>query len=122
MASICEAFLEWSQKNQSPRTYKFYLDFLNQFCRFHRGLKVADLKPFHITRWLDSHARPEEDGVRRADGKVLLLRNGYWGDTTRFHAIRTVQRAFAWASGDEGYLAHNPIARYRKPRQSAGRR
>jgi integrase len=51
------------------------------------------LKPFHVTRWLDSH--PAWKGTR-------------WG------AVTAVKRAFNW-SADEGLIAANPVKKVKKP-------
>jgi len=51
------------------------------------------LKPFHVSRWLDSH--PDWQGCR-------------WG------AITAVKRAFNWAD-DEGLIAASPIKKVKKP-------
>ena len=30
---VCDAFLEWTQKNRAPRTYKWYVERLQSFCQ-----------------------------------------------------------------------------------------
>src|SRR5262249_24056738 len=59
-------------------------------------LRVSELKPFHVTKWLDSHSG--------------------W-KTARRGAIVGVKRAFNWAVAEE-LLAENqnPVKRIRKPR------
>ena len=49
----------------------------------HGGLRALDVKPFHVTRWLDRHPG--------------------WGDGSRRCAITAVKRAFNWAVS-EGLL------------------
>jgi integrase len=97
VAGLFEKFLEWSEKNQAPRTYEWYrihiqgfIDHLGQACR----IEADALRPYHIQEWLDAH--PD------------------WGSTYRHGAIRSVQRPFNWAI-DLGYLEHSPIRRLKKP-------
>jgi integrase/recombinase XerD len=94
VAAICEAFLDWSARHNALRTYEFYKMFLQDFCTEHCPLRVAGLKPFHVTRWIDGHYR--------------------WNATTRRQAITSLKRALNWAV-DEGYISANPIRRVKKP-------
>src|SRR5205823_2345455 len=93
-ASVCDLFLEHSQKHHEPETYRWYQSFLQDFCEHHGKLAVADLKPFHVNRWLDAH-----------DG---------WGPGGRRHAVICVKRAFSWAA-DEGLIPDSPIRKVKKP-------
>ncbi len=92
-------FLEWVEKQKTPATYAWRSNYLQSFVKFlngtYRGLRVADFKPFHVTRWLDQQSK--------------------WGVSSRRAAIATVKRAFNWAV-EEGYLDHSPIASLRKPK------
>jgi len=54
-----------------------------------KGLRVADLAPHHVNKWLKSHKT--------------------WSDGTRNGACRAVQRAFRW-SNQMGYIKVNPLA------------
>lgn len=54
-----------------------------------RGLRVNDLAPLHVNRWLKSH--------------------NTWSDGTKNGACRAVQRAFRWAN-QMGYIKVNPVA------------
>lgn len=94
VASLCEAFLDWSSRENSPPTYEFYRGFLQKFVDLHGTVRVRDLKPYHVTRWFQQHAG--------------------WGQTTRRCALTAVKRAFNWAV-NEGYLAANPLRSVEKP-------
>jgi integrase len=59
-------------------------------------LLAQDLKPLHVSRWLDSH--PGWKGSRRC-------------------AVIAIKRAFNWAEG-EGLLAVNPLRKVKKPPQT----
>jgi hypothetical protein len=87
-ASMLEAFLDWSHRNNEASTYDSYRFFLQGFCDLHGAVPVRDLKPYHVTRWLAGHAG--------------------WGQSTRRAAITAVKRALNWAA-DEGLLPANPL-------------
>jgi integrase len=55
--------------------------------------RAADLKPFHVTHWLDSH--PDWNGGRR-------------------NAVTALKRAFNWAD-TQGILTPNPLRTVEKP-------
>lgn len=93
VATVCDLFLEWSAKHNEPETYQWRKRFLQDFCDDYGTVKVTEVKPFHLTRWLDRHA---------------------WNSTSRRSAIACVKRAFNWAV-DEGMIAGNPFRKVRKP-------
>jgi integrase len=93
-AALFEAFLDWSSRHNEAVTYDFYRSYLQTFCDLHGAVLVKDLKPFHVTRWLDAHPA--------------------WGQSTRRCAITAVKRALNWAA-DEGLLAANPLKKVQKP-------
>jgi len=90
---IVSQFLSWTEGHRSPLTYDWYCQFLVGFTDLYGQLKVSDLKPYHVTRWLDQR--------------------GYKG-TTANKAVSTVARAFNW-SVDEGVLPKNPLPRLKRP-------
>jgi integrase len=94
VVQLFDAFLEWCKNNRSERTYEFYLDPLKKFSVFIGGLKVGDLKPYHVTQWIDTLST---DGVR-------------------FSGVRSIKRAFNWGL-DEGYIEKSPVARIKRPPQ-----
>ena len=92
---VLAAFAEWAEKHTKPATYEWYRRFLKSFGQsIPPDLRVIDLKPFHVTQWLDD--------------------NSQWGDSGRRGAITSLKRAFQWAV-DEGYLDRSPVASIRKP-------
>ena len=58
-ASVVELlakFADWSQRHKSPSTYIWYRHFLQSFLRsVPADLDVGELKPYHVTHWLDSN-------------------------------------------------------------------
>ena len=77
------------------RTYWGYRSYLQDFCKLFGALPGKDLKPLHVTRWLDSHS-------------------GWKG--SRRNAVVAIKRAFNWAEA-EGVLQPNPIKAVKKPPQ-----
>ncbi len=97
VASVCDAFLQWSQRHQSPETYRGYSFYAQSFSEACGYLPVAELRPHHLTKWMDS--KP-------------------WGPTSQFNAVRTAQRVFNWAV-KEKLLSQNPIKGMERPRQQS---
>jgi len=95
VCSVCDLFLDFSQKYHKPDTYRGYKDFLQDFCLMYGTLLAGDLKPLHVSRWLDAH-------------------KGWKG--SRRNAVVAVKRAFNWADA-EGVLQPNPIKTVKKPAQ-----
>jgi integrase len=95
LIAVCERFLLWSQANQAPKTHRWYQDFLVDFLREAPIAYVADLKPIHVTEWVDS-------------------RQNTWGDAARRGAITAVKRALNWAV-EQGILEANPVASLSRP-------
>jgi integrase len=93
-SALLEAFLDWSQRHNEASTYDLYRVFLQSFCDLHGAVPVRDLKPYHVTRWLDGHPG--------------------WGPSTRRGAVTAVKRALNWAA-DEGLIPANPLKQVKKP-------
>jgi hypothetical protein len=94
--ALVDQFLVWIQQNRAPATYDWYLNHCQSFIKHvgHR-LKVSDVKPFHITQWLEkSHKKS--------------------GNTYKNGACRAVARAFNWAK-KQGLIAASPIAEMERP-------
>lgn len=100
VASILDTFLVWCRDNRAKRTFEVYRDFCQDFLDFlGKEVIVAELKPYHVTQWLERHPG--------------------WSDSTKHLAIRSIQRPLNWAVR-QGYLDRNPIANVEKP--TPGRR
>jgi hypothetical protein len=89
LAVVFDTFLEWVLENRSPDTFEWYRSRLQQFIKRHPDLRVSDLKPFHVQRWVDSYV-------------------GH-SPTTKRNNIRSVKRCLHWAA-QQGYVTHSPIA------------
>lgn len=95
VASICDAFLQWSERNQASETYRGYFFYVQSFCEAAGYLPVRDLRPFHVTRWIE--------------GKPS------WGRTTQYNAVRSAVRVLNWAV-KQGLLDNNPLKGMERPR------
>jgi integrase len=93
---VFDTFLEWCQKNRSPRTYEWSRNHIQNFLDSlaEKRLLVSDLKPFHVQQWVDS--------------------KDTWGANHTRGAITAVQRAFSWAE-KIGHIAKSPIRFIEKP-------
>jgi integrase len=93
---IVDIFLEWASKNKAVRTYQAYRDRLQVFVNsIPADIRVADLKPYHITRVMDDHSER-------------------WSNNTKNNFATDVQRAFNWAV-EEGLIDRSPFVKVRKP-------
>lgn len=91
---ICDLFLQWSELHSKPTTFAWHKNYIASFCS-HQGtgrVRVTDLKPYHVTRWLDAH--PRWTGARRS-------------------AVECVKRVFSWAE-TEGLISQNPLRKVKK--------
>ena len=93
VCQVFDLFLDFSHKHHEPATYLSYCAFLQDFSELFGTILGQDLKPLHVTRWLDAH--PGWKGSRR-------------------NAVIAVKRAFNWADA-EGLLQPNPIKAVKKP-------
>lgn len=99
VATLLDAFLDWTNRHKAPRTYAWYRENLQRFLDgIPRGLTVAELKPFHLTRALD--------------------RFPHWSNNTKHDFIGAVKRAFNWAAEEE-LIDRSPLARVKKPAREA---
>ena len=94
VATVCDLFLAFSKNHHEQCTFDWYELYLQDFCEQYGRLTIADLKPFHVNRWVDAHAA--------------------WGQGSRRAAIGCVKRVFSWAD-DQGIIDGSPIRRVKKP-------
>ncbi|HEX3150236.1 MAG TPA: site-specific integrase [Gemmataceae bacterium] len=93
VAYLCDRFLDVNKPQVAEATFAQYKHFLQRFCDLHGSRLAAEVRPFHVTHWLD--ANPTWKG-------------------SRWHAVTAVKRAFNWGV-TEGYLDTNPIKAVKKP-------
>jgi integrase len=94
IADVIEAFPAWTKIHRSEETNRNYIWFGQQFAEHSGYMLVAELKPIHVTRWVDAKG---------------------WNQTTQRNARRSIHRAFSWAC-EEGILARNPLQGMKCPR------
>lgn len=93
---LLDAFLDWTHNNQAESTFVWYRDFLQSFAEsVGSRLRVAELRPYHVTQWVDTKYAGTSDNYRHG-------------------AIRSVQRAFNWAA-KQGVIDRSPVASVEKP-------
>ncbi len=81
VSQIVHRFLEWSRGEHTPGTHGWYKLYLDQFVgSIPKALKISELIPDHVTRWVDK-TYPKAD----------------CSPSTRHGACRTVVRAINWA-------------------------
>lgn len=95
--AIFDEFLEWTSRNREHRTFEYYEQRLSEFARTIPTLRVRDLKPFHVQKWID---KKRSNGHKRG-------------------CVIAVNRALNWAA-KQGLIERNPISGMEKP--APGRR
>jgi integrase len=96
---LLDLFVKASRDKVEPITHEGYVRRLQSFIDVYGASKAADVRPFHVQRWLDLHPA--------------------WNDSTRFGYVTAVKRAFNWAA-KQGHLDKSPIADMDRP--TMGRR
>ena len=84
---MIEAFLAWSKIHRSDETNRNYIWYGEKFAEAAGYLLVAELKPIHVTRFVDKHG---------------------WTETTERNARRSVYRAFSWAQEEGDHRRESP--------------
>jgi integrase len=97
VAKVCDLFLQHAKRHNDARTFNWYSSYLQDFCKGYGRLKAVELRPFHVSQWLDSHDA--------------------W-KASRRHAVIAVKRAFNFADR-EGILSPSPIRGVCKPASTA---
>lgn len=96
---VLDAYLDWCQKHRAARTYDWNRENIQRFASsLPDGLKVTDLRPYHLTRAMDAYT--------------------HWANNTKHDFIAAVKRAFSWAE-QEGLIEKNPLAHVKKPAREA---
>ena len=97
VAEVYDKFLSWCRQHREPLTYKGFHEFIQSLLDHLKDdalLPATELRPFHISEWVDKHPQ--------------------WGPTRRRNAIIHTQRPFNWAY-KLGYIRDNPIRHVEKP-------
>lgn len=91
---LVDLFLEHVKRHKKASTYGWYQVHLQSFSDHAGGAVVANVKPHHVSGWIDAHPR--------------------WGASTRRGAITAIKRCWAWAL-EEGRLDTNPLVSIKRP-------
>lgn len=84
-------FLDHVQATAAPATYSWYKLYLKAFGAHAGRITVDQLRPHHLTRWLDAEYQPPK---------------------SRHHPARAVKAALRWAE-EEGLVDRSPLGRVR---------
>jgi len=100
VAAVVEAFLahaagQVARGELKQTTLDSYGHFLARFCNAHKGLQIRSLRPYHVTRWLDSQVG--------------------WGSSSRRGAIIALKRVMNWATV-ERIIGINPLHGLQRPK------
>src|ERR1700677_5085965 len=90
---VSDMFLNHAEKHNDHDTYIWYKKYLQSFNDLFGKVGALDVKPIHVTRWLDSH--PGWKGSRRC-------------------AVIALKRAYNFCE-EQGLIPTNPVKRVRKP-------
>jgi integrase len=94
VAELADDWLEHKHKLVRPPTFKNYRHYCRLLAKAVGRVKAADLRPYNVTRWIDS----QKD----------------WNQSTRHEAITIVKMPFAWGYA-QGILDRNVLASLRAP-------
>ncbi|MDR3635702.1 MAG: tyrosine-type recombinase/integrase [Isosphaeraceae bacterium] len=92
---VAGLFLKHAKANLKPKTHRWYAMFLDRFTATIGHMDANEIKPMHITDFLDD--------------------NPQWNPTSRRGAITSIKRAWNWAH-EEGRITLNQIAKVKRPR------
>ena len=102
VADLTESFLRHSRLNLAADTHRINRYYGQLFAERHGAVTANDIKPFHISAWIDHMRSPE-----RVAAKPIYRP---WGETTIFNAKKLVARIFSWSVA-EGVIPANPLAK-----------
>ena len=71
VVELIDEFLESVRQNQSAGTFEWYRFQLQRFAERYPDLEVADLKPFHVQRWIDS-LKNVNSGTKRNHARSII--------------------------------------------------
>jgi integrase len=96
VAELFDKFLDWCLKERAEQTYAGHQRRIQLFLDESGAgnLPATDLRPFHVTEWVDKHPT--------------------WGNTSRRGAIGSIQRSYNFAE-ELGYIDTNPVKKIKKP-------
>jgi integrase len=94
IVGVLEEFLTWSEKNQAHGTHYSHKLYLQDFLDHLEIAFVRELKPLHLSKWVDGHKG--------------------WGSASKRGAITSVKRAFNWAA-EQGFIEKNPVSVVKRP-------
>jgi len=131
-ADLVESFLGWSRQHLSADTHRVNRYYGQLFAEHCGTVPAREIKPFHVTKWINTMMDParveREKARRKAELEAGTVEARYqgrepkvWGQSTAHNARVTAFRVFSWAK-DEGVLAENPLAGMKRPKPAPRQR
>ncbi len=93
LATIADLFLDYAKRHLAKESYTLARYYLESFCNANQCALAKDIKPIHVTRWLDDHST--------------------WKGS-RHHAVRAIKRVYSYAE-EQGVLEINPLRKLKVP-------
>ena len=93
---LIDLFLDWCQSRVASETWVGYQRKLQSFILMYGKSRALDIRPMHVSRWLDSHD---------------------WNDTTKCGYVTAVKRSYSWAR-KQGHIELDPVIDSEKPSPS----
>lgn len=113
VADLVTRFLAHHEKS-SPGTYRFYAVPLTSFVAFVGNLRVCNLKPYHVTEWIDRCHGTAKVSRMTEKGWVVSDTGRPISDNYAHNLIRAIKACFRWAE-DEEYIERSPVRRVKSP-------
>jgi integrase len=130
-ADVIEAFLRHSRIHLAPDTHRVNKYYCQLFAEYCGQVPARELRPFHVTNWINAMLSPERIERQRADMKQKRARAEdkgrvggdarAWGETTIYNAKKAAFRVFSWAK-EEGILPENPLKGMPRPKPTPRQR
>ncbi len=94
VAKLADLWLQYKSAKLAPKTWHSYQAYAQSLVDSCGRVRVADLRPYHITRWIEQHPP--------------------WNHSTQHLAISVAKMITAWGFG-EGLIDRDPIKPVKRP-------
>ena len=94
-AAICQLFMTYARANLKPNTVNGHTQYAVAFCESVHDMDANSVQPKHVSDFLNAHPN--------------------WNSTSRYSAIKSIKRVWAWALA-EGHITVNQLKPMKRPR------
>lgn len=105
VAKLADLWLSHKAAKLAPKTWRSYQEYAQSLIDSCGRVPVCQLKPFHITRWIEQHPWTPAVGKQRARG---------WNQSTQHLAISVAKMITAWGL-HEGLIDRDSIKTVKRP-------